>query len=145
MDNITFSQGKLNGPERKSLIQAVQSQMQQAALQAIKPILSSFLEEELNLKLARPRYRPGQVGAASREIDWQGGNCGCQDANHFTRDGHYQRSLETGWGHLSGLKVPMLECQVCQHDVVAQWAIVEKFQRFWLDLDQRVLFGAGLC
>src|SRR5258708_19255579 len=39
----------------------------------------------------------------------------------------------------------MLECQHCQHDVVAQFTILEKFQRFWLDLDQDVLFGSGLC
>jgi putative transposase len=38
----------------------------------------------------------------------------------------------------------MLECQGCQHDVVAHFAIWEKYQRFWLDLDQDVLFGSGL-
>ncbi len=46
MDNITFSQGKLNGPERKSLIQAVQTQMQQASLQIFRrfPKWSSLFE-----------------------------------------------------------------------------------------------------
>ncbi len=29
-------------------------------------------------------------------------------------------------------------------DVVVHWAILEKFKRFWLDLDQKVLFGTGL-
>ena len=41
--------------------------------------------------------------------------------------------------------MPMLECQCCQHDVVSHFAILEKYERFWLDLDQDVLFGSGLC
>jgi hypothetical protein len=52
---------------------------------------------------------------------------------------------ETGWGELEDLQVPMLECQECLHDVVVYWTIVEKFKRFWLDLDQDVPFGSGLC
>jgi len=39
----------------------------------------------------------------------------------------------------------MLECQCCGHDVVCSFTILEKHQRFWLDLDQDVLFGSGLC
>jgi Transposase, Mutator family len=57
--------------------------------------------------------------------------------------GHYRRGLETGWGHFSDLRVPMLECQQCQHDVITQFAILEKYKRFWMDLDQDVLFGSG--
>ncbi len=80
-----------------------------------------------------------------RPVDWQCGSCGCRDANQFTRDGHYRRHLETGWGELEDLPVPMLECQQCWHDVVVYWTIIENFKRFWLDLDQDVLFGSGLC
>jgi putative transposase len=39
----------------------------------------------------------------------------------------------------------MLECQQCQHDVICSFTILEKFQRFWLDLDQDVLFSSGMC
>jgi hypothetical protein len=39
----------------------------------------------------------------------------------------------------------MLECQKCQHDVITQFAILEKYKRFWMDLDQDVLFGSGFC
>jgi hypothetical protein len=66
-------------------------------------------------------------------FDWQCAHYGGSDANQFTRDGHYRRSLETGWGHLDELRVPMVECQRCQHDVVAQFAILDKYQHFWLD------------
>jgi hypothetical protein len=42
------------------------------------------------------------------------------------------------------LRVPMLECQCCEHDVVAHFAILEKYQRFWLDAPHRAIFGSGL-
>lgn len=143
--SIRFSHGKLQGAERTSVLQEVQRQAKTAALVAIKPVLSTFLEEEVAVKLGRQKGEARRASAQAREIDWQCGQCGCHDANQFTRDGHYRRGLETGWGHLDDLQVPMLECQHCQHDVVAQFTILEKFQRFWLDLDQDVLFGSGLC
>jgi hypothetical protein len=145
MNNITSSTAKINGQERKNIIHKVQAQLQQAALAAIKPLLTAFLEEEVTLKLNRPKSAARKVEPTPRPVDWACRSCGCRDANQFTRDGHYQRSLETGWGHLSGLRVPMVECQNCQHDVVVEWTILEKFKRYWLDLDQKVLFGTGLC
>ena len=39
----------------------------------------------------------------------------------------------------------MLECQCCGHDVICSFAILDKYERFWYDLDQQVLFGSGLC
>ena len=38
----------------------------------------------------------------------------------------------------------MLECQNCHHDVLCRFRILEKYQRFWLDLDQDVLFSSGV-
>ncbi|HEY1348355.1 MAG TPA: hypothetical protein VGF67_01860 [Ktedonobacteraceae bacterium] len=81
----------------------------------------------------------GQV----RQIDWQCGHCGCQDANHLTRDGHYRRNLCTSWGSISGLQVPMVQCQRCHHDVICHFAILEKSHRFGMDRDQAVLFASG--
>ncbi|HWZ20648.1 MAG TPA: hypothetical protein VNW73_17770 [Ktedonobacteraceae bacterium] len=40
--------------------------------------------------------------------------------------------------------MPMLECQRCEHDVVAQFANLDTYQRFWLDAPQRAIFGSGL-
>lgn len=143
--SIQFVAGKLKGEERKTIIQAVQKELQTAAIEAIRPLLTEFCEEELTAKLGRGKREPRRVGGPAREIEWQCGGCGCRDANHFTRDGHYRRSLETGWGHVDGLQVPMVECQCCGHGVVCSYTILEKYQRFWLDLDQQVLFGTGLC
>jgi hypothetical protein len=86
---------------------------------------------------------PRQVSRQACEIDWHCANCGGPDANHFTRDGHSRRDLETGWGHVQNLQVPMLECQRGPHDVVCEYAILEKGQRFWLDLDQEVLWRSS--
>ena len=96
--SIQFMAGELKGAERKAIIQGVQKQLQEAALGAIRPLLTEFCEEELTVKLGRGKREPRRVGGQAREIEWQCGKCGCRDANHFTRDGHYQRALETGWG-----------------------------------------------
>jgi putative transposase len=143
--SIQFLSRKLEGEERKEVIQEVQKQLQEAVIEAIRPLLTEFCEEEQTAKLGREKRSPRRVSEQAREIDWPCGHCGCRDANQFTRDGHYRRSLETGWGHIDGLQVPMLECQRCGHDVICTYTILEKYQRFWLDLDQRVLFGSGLC
>jgi transposase-like protein len=143
--SIQFVAGKLKGEERKAIIQEVQKHMQEAVLGAIRPLLTEFCEEELTVKLGRGKREPRRVGGPAREMEWECGKCGCRDANHFTRDGHYQRALETGWGHVEGLRVPMVECQCCGHDVICHYTILEKYGRFWLDMDQQVLFGSGLC
>jgi hypothetical protein len=121
--SIQFSQGKLQGQERTSIIQEVQKQAKVAALTAIKPLITAFLEAEQQAKLGREKGEPRRVSSQPREIDWQCAQCGCRDANHFTRDGHYRRTLATGWGLLEGLQVPMVECQCCGHDVVCRFAI----------------------
>jgi hypothetical protein len=142
--NITFSQAKIKGEERKTVLATVQGEVQQAALAAIRPVLQSYLEMELSAKLGRERYAPRTVSNQIQLLDWECAGCGCREAQQFIRDGHYRRQLETGIGHLTDLKVPMIECCRCGHDVVAHWAILEKYKRFWLDLDHRILFEGGL-
>jgi putative transposase len=143
--SIQFSQGKLQGQERKQIIEEVQKQLQTAAVAAITTVLEAFLEAEVTAKLGREKGEPRRVSGQVREIDWACRQCGCRDANQFTRDGHYRRALDTKWGQIKDLRVPMLECQRCGHDVICSYTILEKYQRFWVDLDQQVLFGTGLC
>jgi len=142
--SISFSQGKLQAEERQTILQTVQKQAKAAALNAIRPVLMGFLEAEVTAKLARAKGEPRQVSRVERAIDWQCASCGCRDAHQFTRDGHYRRNWETGWGQLQDLQVPMLECQQWQHDVICSFTILEQYQRFWRDLDQDVLFSSGL-
>jgi putative transposase len=114
-----------------------------AVCAAVKEVLEAFLEAEVSAKLGREKGESRRISSEPRNIDWRCGHCGCRNAHQFIRDGHYRRDLATGWGPISELRVPMLECQQCQHDVVSHFAVLEKDQRFWMDLDQAVLFGSG--
>jgi hypothetical protein len=98
--SIPFSQTKLKGEERRAILQAIETQMQQVIIDGVTQVLQAFLEQEVTTKLGRPKRSPRQVSSQARPIDWHCAHCGCSDANQFTRDGHYRRSLETGWGHL---------------------------------------------
>jgi hypothetical protein len=129
--SIPFSQEKLRGEKRREVIKAIQKQIQAEALKAILEVFKAFLEGEVTSRLGRKKGEPRRVSSEMREIDWQCGNCGCNDANQFIRDGHYRRNLETGWGHIQNLQVPMLECQCCRHDVICDYTILEKCSRFW--------------
>src|SRR5437763_5870105 len=142
--SITVSVDRIIGKERKEIIQTVQKQIKEAVLQVTQQVIVAFLEAEVTAKLGREKGAPRSVSDQLREIDWKCGNCGCQNANQFTRDGHYRRTLETEMGHLDHLRVPMLECQNCHHDVICQFSILEKFQRFWVDLQQDAFFSSGL-
>jgi hypothetical protein len=104
--SLRFTQGKLQGQERSEVIQEVQKQAKAAAIAAIKPVITAFLEAEQTAKLGREKGQSRRVSAQPREIDWHCGQCGCRDAHQFTRDGHYRRALATGWGLVEGLQVP---------------------------------------
>ena len=101
--SIRFAQGKLKGEERTSILQEIQRQAKAAALTAVKPVFTTFLEAEVTAKLGRGKRDPRHVSGQAREIDWQCTSCGSRDANQFIRDGHDRRDLETGWGHLDGV------------------------------------------
>jgi putative transposase len=141
--SIQFSQGKLQDQERKTILQAVQSHMQTAAQEAVRGVVTEVVEAEVTAKLGREKGQPREAKSQVRESDWKCGHCGCRDANQFIRDGHYRRELQTGWGTVQNLQVPMLECQRCKHDVICNYAILEKHQRFWMDLTQDALWSSG--
>ena len=87
-----FVVGKLEGEARTTLIQTEQRQLQEAAIGAIRPLLTEFCEAEVSAKLGREKRFPRRVSPEVREIDWCCGHCGCRDANQFTRDGHDRRA-----------------------------------------------------
>ena len=101
------------------------------------------VEAEVTAKLGREKGQPRQTNGQAREIDWRCGNCGCTDANYFIRDGPARRELQTGWGIIQNLQVPMLECQHCKHDMFCNYAILEKYKRFWMDLSQDAFWSSG--
>jgi hypothetical protein len=141
--SIQFSQGKLQDQEQKTILQQVQCHMQKAAQEAVRGVVTEVVEAEVTAKLGREKGEPRQTQSQERAIDWKCGHCGCSDANQFIRDGHYRRELQTGWGTVQNLPVPMLECQRCQHDVICEYAILEKYKKYWMDLAQDALWSSG--
>lgn len=141
---IHFQQGKLEEHEREAILEEVYQHAKAAARAAVKAVVETLLEAEVTAKLGREKRVQRHISAQPREVDWACGQCGCADAQQFTRDGHYRRSLQTGWGSIEDLRVPMLECQQCGHDIICHFTILEKYERFWLDLDQDVILGSGL-
>ena len=113
--SITVSTTRIKGKERKEIIEEVQKQIKETALQVSRLVMMTCLEAEVTSQLGREKGSPRPIGEQPREIDWKCAHCGSQDANQFTRDGHYQRTLDTKLGHIGHLRVPMLECQKCHH------------------------------
>jgi transposase-like protein len=142
--SITVSPTSIKGKERKEIIEKVQNQIKEAVVQATQQVVMACLEAEVSAQLGREKGKRRNASEQPRSGDWKCGHCGCQDANQFTRDGHYQRTLETKCGHIDHLQVPMLECQKCHHDVICQFSILDKFQRFWIDMHQDAFFSSGL-
>src|SRR5579864_1013853 len=87
--SITVSTAKIIGKERKEIIQTVQKQIKEASLQITQQVFMAFLEAEVTAKLEREKGSPRHVSDQPRIINWKCKHCGCQDANQFTRDGHY--------------------------------------------------------
>ncbi len=141
---IHFRQGKLEAHERQAILEEVYQQAKATARIAVKALIETLLEAVVTAKLGREKGAVRHISALPRTSDWVCGQCGCCDAQHFTRDEHYRRSLQTGWGSIGELRVPMLECQQCGHDVICHFTILEKYERFWLDLDQDAVLGSGL-
>jgi hypothetical protein len=135
--SIHISVESIQGKERKEVLEEIKCQAKKAALHVIKEVIEAGLEAEVEHQLGRKKGGTRCISRQPRQSEWRCGHCGCQDANQFLRDGHYRRNLETGWGHIQGLHVPMLECQECFHDVICQFTLIEKFQRFWMDAGTR--------
>ena len=69
-----------------------------AATAAVKAVIEALLEAEVTAKLGREKGAVRHISGQLREVDWACGQCGCADAQHFTRDGHYRRSEASGLG-----------------------------------------------
>ena len=50
-----FSEGKLKAEERRAILQAIQTQMQQVIIDGVTLVLQEFLEQEVTTKLGRPK------------------------------------------------------------------------------------------
>ena len=68
--SIAFSQAKLKAEERKAILQAIETQMQQVIIEGVTQVLQKFLEQEVTIKLGRAKRSPRRVSSQPRSIDW---------------------------------------------------------------------------
>jgi hypothetical protein len=66
-----FSQAKLKGEERRAILQAIETQMQQVIIGGVTQVLQEFLEQEVTAKLGRSKRSPRRMSSQARPIDWQ--------------------------------------------------------------------------
>src|SRR5437016_1432450 len=93
-----FSQAKLKAEERRAILQAIETQMQQVIIDGVTVVLQEFLEQEVSIKLGRAKGSPRRITSQPRLIDWQCAYCGCTDANQFTK----LRPLPPSFGNWMG-------------------------------------------
>jgi len=62
---ITFSQGKLKATERRAILQAIESQIQQGITHEVRLVLQEFLEQEVTTKLGRLKRNSRRICSLS--------------------------------------------------------------------------------
>jgi hypothetical protein len=67
--SITFSQGKLKAEDRRGVVQAIETQMQQVIIDGVTQVLQEFLEQEVTTKLGRAIRSPRRISSQARPID----------------------------------------------------------------------------
>jgi hypothetical protein len=55
----------LKGAERREILEAVQNKMQEAVIEALRPLFSTFFREEVTAKLGRAKGATRQIGSHS--------------------------------------------------------------------------------
>ena len=61
--SIPFSQAKLKAEERRAILQAIETQMQQVIIDGVTQVLQEFLEQEVTFKLGRPKRSPRRMSS----------------------------------------------------------------------------------
>ena len=105
-------------------------------------MIGEELDEEVTGELGRLPRSPRAM-SGGRAMSWGCHGCGQRRAEDFERDGHYPRGLQTMWGGLLRVQIPMLECRVCGASADIEFAALPKHKHLWLDIDEEVLFSYG--
>ena len=130
--------------EREEYLRGMIGELGEAVKEVVKRSLDTVLEEEVDQLLKRKRHGrskrlgEGVMGPAYCQ------RCGSRKVGDFWRNGHYQRGLDTHWGHLV-IEMPQVRCR-CGGSVVMPWRTLRKGQRIWEDLgwEMQVDYGWGL-
>jgi putative transposase len=129
-------------PEREEIFARLVSQLRDLTCSGLARMINAELDAEVTRHLGR-RLRDPRRASGDTQVAWQCHRCGNRQAREFGRDGHYTRRLQTTSGELVGVRVPMLECQLCGASADAEFAALPKHKHLWLDIDDEILFGYG--
>lgn len=128
---------------RRVWVEGLVAQIEQSVRQVVARCIEEALEAEVTVELQRGWYERRQPRCRRRSAA-RCKQCGSRNPQEFRRDGHYQRSLDTGWGRLS-INVPQVEC-ICGGWVQVPFQTLRPRQRIWDDLEGEIRerFGWGM-
>jgi len=107
-----------------------------------KETLNRALTAEITVLLGREKRQRRDLSDAST-VKVGCNKCHTSQRRDFSRGGSYARTLLTGPA-LVEIRIPRLSC-VCGGSVSVQFALFERYERVWFDLQERVRQLAGLC
>lgn len=119
-------------------------QMKKGVKEVVKRCIEAELEAEETQILERERHRRRKRIKERGESGAYCQRCGSRKVSQFQRNGHYQRGLDTSWGHIE-IDMPQVRCE-CGGSVRMPYRIIRRRQRIWDDLEWeiRAEYGWGL-
>jgi transposase-like protein len=130
--------------KREEYVREFNEGLKDAAQEIVKRCLEAELEAEEDRILKRKRHKRRRKEKGEMESKAYCQKCGSHKVSHFQRNGHYQRGLDTSWGHLQ-IEMPQVRCE-CGGSVKMPYQIIQSRQRIWDDLEWeiRAEYGWGL-
>lgn len=104
--------------------------------EVVERCLEEVLETEVERMLGRKRHVRRRKAKGQR-VEVRCSRCFSHERQHFRRNGHYRRKLDTRWGRV-GIDVPQVVC-VCGGNVRLSFQTLRRGQRIWHDLEWDVL------
>jgi transposase-like protein len=130
--------------KREEYIREFNEGLKSATQDIVKRCLEAELEREGDRILKREWHKKRHKEKEEKESEAYCQKCGGHKVSHFQRNGHYQRGLDTSWGHLQ-IEMPQVRCE-CGGSVKMPYQIIRARQRIWDDLEWeiRAEYGWGL-
>jgi len=114
-----------------------------AAREVFRALLQELLDLYVTQLLHRPKWKRRRRWDQATVACWCG-RCGSQMRRHFVRNGHYRRGMATNWGHVRGIKIPLLRCTHCRKGYVhVAFPFLPKYLRIWSDLMRQALLDCA--
>ena len=129
---------------REAFMQLFHEELQGVVQEIIKRCIEAELEAEGDRLLKRKRHKRRRKIKEETKSTAYCQRCGSHKANHFQRNGHYRRGVDTSWGHVK-IDMPQVRCE-CGGNVKMPYQILRARQRIWDDLEweMRAEYGWGM-